>query len=336
MNQNIKPIAMRCTKEQFDAIRPKLEEAGLRILLPTFITPPRYLTNFFNGKGNVTDLSKKVALEETDNLFEEWNEQTFLEHCGIVSKQPRMVTTADIGAKVVRGKDWKWYDRKDWKWYDQDKDSVYGVIVDNNKDGWVVVEWISKDGKVLNRYRYRIGDEDCYDLYYYEEEPIKQEPMAKYTNYTVPATDVLKIRAIACRTWKDNLTGYLREMDDNNNVTFSEVEIDAMFNAATKEQKPVLVEVFGEPAKAIEWNKIKTGSKVMIKPTGQHCNGIDSIDSSKPVDVVFYKTPHCINNQGVFCTEASHSSYCTFHQKGKYVCFAADKNVDYITEVIEH
>ncbi len=160
--------------------------------------------------------------------------------------------------------------------------------------------------------------------------------MKKYKNYTIPATDVLKIRAIACETWKNRLTQCITRMDELNMVAFDDAEIDAMFNDATKEQRPILVEIFGEPAKAIEWDRIKTGSKVMIEYTGQNCGGIKDIDLAKPVDVVFYKTPHLINDHAVFKIKSSHSSYCTFHQNGKYVLFSADINVDYITEVIEY
>jgi hypothetical protein len=315
----IKPIAMRCTEEQFNAIKPKLEKAGLVITdMESFLVADYLVNNFRDDLGIVTNLGSPYGCERP--IFEEWDEQTFLEYCGIVLKEPRMVTTADIGAKVVRGKDWM-YGR-------QDEGSVYGVIMSHSSRGWVRVKWISKDGKTVQSNGYRIGAENCYDLYYYEEEEfvlpekwcveitdenrevlltwarkqpnyirayeiyfrsgntllskhpvdnsylyadkpsvflkgesqykqitfeqfqqyvLKQEPMAKYKNYTVHATDVLKIRAIACRTWKDNLTGYLREMDDNNNVTFSEEQIDAMFTAATDKQRPVLVEIFGEP-----------------------------------------------------------------------------------------
>lgn len=84
--KDIKPIAMRCTEEQFDAIRTKLEKAGLTITEPTFRSSVRYLTNYYAKKlGIVSDVSKERALYDTNNLFEEWNEQTFLEYCGIES-----------------------------------------------------------------------------------------------------------------------------------------------------------------------------------------------------------------------------------------------------------
>jgi hypothetical protein len=333
MNQNIKPIAMRCTKEQFDAIRPKLEKAGLQIIVPTFVTHPKYLTNFLNGKkGAVTDLSKERALRETDNLFEEWNEQTFLEYCGIDS--------------FVLPEKW------------------CVEITDQNKH--VLLEWVRKQHK-YNRtweYAFRAGNfalskHPCDNSYLWTgttkslkgedseylqitfeqfcKHILNQEPiMTKYKNYIVPATDVLKIRAIACNTWKKRFTEYLNGMDEHNMVAFDDAEIDAMFNAATHPQRPVLVEIFGEPTKAIEWNRIKTGSKVMIKDTNQNCCGINRIDLSKPVDVVFYKTPHLITDDGIFKHGKYLTSYCIFYQDGKYVLFSADINVDYITEVIEY
>lgn len=169
-----------------------------------------------------------------------------------------------------------------------------------------------------------------------KQEPAKQEPMKKYKHYIIEAEKILRIRSIACSTWKDNFTKYLQRIDFHNNVTFTEEEIDAMFAAATDEQRPVLAEIFGEPTKAVEWNRIKTGSKVMIEYTGQHCGGFEGIDLSQPVDVVFFRTPHFINDYAVFKTNSCHSSYCTFHQNGKYVLFSSEKNVDYITEVVEY
>lgn len=317
----IKPIGMRCNEEQFDAIRPKLKQANFKINLEFSPTCFPYLVNNYSGRTKEVACVKSHTVHDSEynrTVFEKWNEQTFLEYCGIVSKEPRMVTTADIGAKVIPG--------RDWKWYDQDKDSVHGVIMSDSSYGWVRVEWISKDGKTLRYNRYRIGAENCYDLYYYEEEEfvlpekwyvqiteenkavleswrkiqpgatrdytcfndasigkwlindvydgsylnysesepgggytgitfeqfqkyvLKEEPiMKKYKNYTVPATDVLKIRLIACLNWKPRFTRFLERIDTNNNVLFSEEEIDEMFKAATDRQRPVLVEIFGEP-----------------------------------------------------------------------------------------
>jgi hypothetical protein len=122
----IKPIAMRCTEEQFNAIKPKLEKAGLVITdMESFLVADYLVNNFRDDLGIVTNLGSPYGCERP--IFEEWDEQTFLEYCGIVLKEPRMVTTADIGAKVVRGKDWM-YGR-------QDEGSVYGVIMSHSSRG---------------------------------------------------------------------------------------------------------------------------------------------------------------------------------------------------------
>jgi hypothetical protein len=83
----------------------------------------------------------------------------------------RIVTTKDFGAKVVRG--------RDWQFFDQDEGSEYGVIIpDKKEEGWVRVEWVDKEGKYVRRNSYRVGADGKYDLYYYESESL---PMEQYS-----------------------------------------------------------------------------------------------------------------------------------------------------------
>jgi hypothetical protein len=63
---------------------------------------------------------------------------------------------------------------------------------------------------------------------------------------TVPVTDVLEIHKIACSTWKEKIVGYLSRVDSEQNITFTQREIDKMFEAATGDQAPVLEKVFGK------------------------------------------------------------------------------------------
>ena len=153
---------------------------------------------------------------------------------------------------------------------------------------------------------------------------------------TVKVTEVLKIHEIACSDWKSKIAGYLSRVDRDQNITFTQQEVDQMFKAATEEQLPTLESIFGKKVAEIDYSKLKTGSKVMIKRTGNHCNGISNIDLSKPVDIVFYKTPYTISYDNDFKTRSHYNSYITFHQNKKFVVFAADNQINYITEFIEY
>jgi hypothetical protein len=78
----------------------------------------------------------------------------------------KVVTFKDVGAKVVRG--------PDWAWYEQDRDSEYGIITDRKvQDNWCDVKWMSKTGFCLSYNYYRIGDPEDdglrYDLCYYDQ-----------------------------------------------------------------------------------------------------------------------------------------------------------------------
>jgi len=149
-------------------------------------------------------------------------------------------------------------------------------------------------------------------------------------------TDVIKIHGVACSTWKSKIANYLAKVDINQNIQFTPSEVNEMFDAATSSQLPLLESIFGKRSQPIDWDKIKTGSRVMIKYTGEHCDGIEKIDLAKSVDVVFFKTKHFIGGQFKFKKEGGESSYVTFHQNGKFVLFSSQRDTDYIVEVVEY
>ena len=73
----------------------------------------------------------------------------------------------------------------------------------------------------------------------------------------------------------------------------------------------------------------------MLKYSGEKCAGSnDNIDFDKPFDVIFFKQPYCMFDNG-FKTRDSYN-YCTFNQNGKFACYQAQHNTNYITEVIEY
>jgi hypothetical protein len=185
-----------------------------------------------------------------------------------------------------------------------------------------------------NREYFDEWDKDTFLKYCGIEVKTKTENKMKTV---ITAQELLEIHKIACIKWKAIIRNdYLSRINLDQTVHFSQEEINEMFNAATPEQKPVLEKIFGKQVKPIEWDRIKTGSQVMIESTGEHCCGTHNMDLTKPVDVVFYKTPHCINDVNKFSTKGVCAYYCTFHQNGKYALFAAHKNTDYITEVVQY
>jgi hypothetical protein len=160
--------------------------------------------------------------------------------------------------------------------------------------------------------------------------------------YEVHLRDIMKIHDIACDTWKEIIMNdYISEVHKLKlTYTFFQSDVDKMFQAATTSQVPVLEQVFGKHVKEIEWDKIKTGSKVKIKYSGDHCSGWrGSMDSEIEVDVVFFGTQHYITGDGVFDNSGSMTYYFTFHNNSRYILFGSDdfnacKN--FVVEVIEY
>ena len=73
----------------------------------------------------------------------------------------------------------------------------------------------------------------------------------------------------------------------------------------------------------------------MLKYSREKCVGSnDNIDFDKPFDVIFFKQPYYMFDNG-FKTRDSYN-YCTFNQNGKFACYQAQHNTNYITEVIEY
>lgn len=152
---------------------------------------------------------------------------------------------------------------------------------------------------------------------------------------TITAAELLELHSIACSGWKDRFVKYFERLDVYQKVTFNKGEIDAMFLAASSTQLPTLEKIFGKQQEPIDFSKLKTGSVVKIKTTGRQCGGAINLDLSKPVDIVFYTSPHFINVRAEFKKTGSYPDYTTFHQNGKYAFFGGGE-VDYITEVISY
>jgi len=85
-----KAIAMRCTREQFEVIKPKINKyiCFNHIRIEEFNHLP-YLTNYFEGKENLIANITYIGIQNYNReLVEEWNENTFLDACGIKIEKP--------------------------------------------------------------------------------------------------------------------------------------------------------------------------------------------------------------------------------------------------------
>lgn len=98
------PIAMKCTQEQFNAVKPKL--IGLKIIGLDSFTDCNYLVNNLGKRekliSNITPDSKGYYNRE---IHEEWNEEIFLKACGIKTEPTLIERLQKAEAEVKRLKE---------------------------------------------------------------------------------------------------------------------------------------------------------------------------------------------------------------------------------------
>jgi len=124
--KNKKPIAMRCDKEQFKAIKPKLEKAKIEIKnISDNFGRYCYLVNNYIGKRSVSNVSVLWIDEFNRIVHEQWNEKVFLEACGI-DTEPEYVITKDQLLQLKGTVAEKWFPEffevklEVGKWYKKD------------------------------------------------------------------------------------------------------------------------------------------------------------------------------------------------------------------------
>ena len=321
---------MRCNEQQFEEIKPILEKNGLSVqYLDNFKICP-YLVNNISGYRAISNVLPSDKTRHIREIFEEWDMNTFLEYCDIKPEIIKLPKCFAIRHKPCR----LWDEYINWlnenhnvNYRGDYKKMFYGVNSIGNAD---ILSTVSTFG------------EGTVELTLEEWDKIVNNQTKQPMNKTVKGIDVLRIHAIVCTEWKNKIVNdYLHRITVSGEITFTQEEINEGFKAAktasnSSEVIALLEEVFGKQVKSIDYDKIKTGSKVMLRHTSQHIGGILSCYINKPFDVVFYKTPHLINKSNEFKAVGAYPSYCTFHQDGKFVLFGSDENVDFIAEVIEY
>ncbi len=106
-----KAIAMKCTREQFDAIKDKLVDMEIRQILSFYDNP--YLVNNYNGKGCeiISNSVKSFSELYGREIHETWNEEIFLNACGIETE------------RIFKGSELQFKSSLKGEWFDCDLES---------------------------------------------------------------------------------------------------------------------------------------------------------------------------------------------------------------------
>jgi len=95
MKKQFTPIAMKCNKEQFEAIKPKLK--GIKIGCIYNFNKWNYLVNNEDGYSFIVCNTAKSGSKRYDReVHETWNERIFLNACGIEKKEHFEITKETI------------------------------------------------------------------------------------------------------------------------------------------------------------------------------------------------------------------------------------------------
>jgi len=97
MENNFTPIAMKCNEGQFNAIRPILEEHGMKIVnIQSFKVYPYLINNTDGAEGEITNVLDYRKNKCNRTSYEQWNQDTFLKACGIETNQNTEMKTYNI------------------------------------------------------------------------------------------------------------------------------------------------------------------------------------------------------------------------------------------------
>lgn len=127
--ENVRNIAMKFNKEQFNAIEPKLKKSGIELNVWDIGTENCYLTNNWDYRFCIGNHSQNHSSFKRCDTYEQWNEKVFLEACGIFEEPKFEITKEQIlelenGFTLPKLKEWfpevfetvlednKWYVRK--------------------------------------------------------------------------------------------------------------------------------------------------------------------------------------------------------------------------------
>lgn len=98
MKKEFTPIVMKCNKEQFEAIRPKLEKSGIMIkdLYDEWAIYSYLVNNYSNEPNTITNVCSSGKQANDRVVYGKWDEKVFLEACGIEIEPEYKITKDQI------------------------------------------------------------------------------------------------------------------------------------------------------------------------------------------------------------------------------------------------
>lgn len=233
-----KPISMKCNQEQFDAIKPILEKRGMEIRsINSFASNPYLTNNFTDISGIISNLVIGDFLNvHGRTVYEEWNQDLFLRCCGI-DPTPKF----KVGDKVIIKKYSNGYVTGGWI-------GEFQNIIQTQ--GYLTIRWVytRKDGTQIIDFEESAYQADSSWLLLYTETKTEMK------TYNIKISDLKKIHDVACSSWKTKIKALIVDPFAES-IELTQTQVDEMFKAATTQQRPVLVEVFGEPVSQCPYKK---------------------------------------------------------------------------------
>lgn len=289
----IKPIAMKCNRAQYEKIKPLLLQNGFVEECVDDFNNHRYLINNWNSR---KALGNKYSIHcyGSREIFETWDENIFLEYCDI---KPEFVLPKKWCVKITEenaqllGDFWAKYS---WEGYKEvfpgdfigkfasshnlsSKDSLFSKFPGSNYD--------------LNTPNDEFPE---ITLEQFKTHVLKQNSQNMQTLTLGQLKDLYNVSD--CSKWRENINYYLStylQRKDDFKVEIQTEHLQLLLKEGTLQQQNAVEKLGIKLSNPIEWDKIKTGSKVMLKYSGEKCSGSnDNIDFDKPFDVIFFKQPY--------------------------------------------
>jgi hypothetical protein len=334
----MKALAMKCNASQYEKIKPILLKNGFKEINITNFDVFPYLIN--NWGEDIKQLGNgwEGHLYGSRKVFQEWNEEIFLEYCGI---KPEWKLPEKWCVKVTKENAvllGEFYAKHTYEGYKHiiPRDEIGKYYTSHNKHS---KSSIFSECPGSNFYLFQPNKEFPEISF----EQFQTHVLKQNTNMQTLTLGQLKdlYNVSDCTKWQSKIGSYLGDnllKKDDFKVEIKSEDIRLLLEEGNTTQKSAVEKLGIILSNPIEWDKIKTGSKVMLQKTGHHCCGAEKVDFDKPFDVVFFKSDFWINDDSKFSKVqgGAHSAYSTFHQDNKFILFSADRSTDYIVSVIEY